>query len=267
MQKDFITALPDSGTGSETVTVSAAQNTGNARSTSIQVAGGSMTHTISINQVRGYGTYHFLNDDTDFCQWNDLNSAIRNTQTGSDAPIAAGAASDLKDDTTISTYLFDCYSSETIGSRTVTVTKFDSDSPYLRITKPWTETDSQLIGVAVEFITGNTPDYMFYRYISTQNTLEGIVYGLWNTNKYPNDAFWNLNNEGAKIEYDLSEQSPNLWNSIVNNYGGKYTVRVLCLFENEPNNGYSSEIIINVNPDGDPDDPKTEFGFVSQFSI
>lgn len=266
MQKDFITALPDSGTGNATVTVSATQNTGNERSTSIQVAGGSMTRTIFINQVKGYGTYHFLNDDTDFCQWNDLNSAIRNLQTAPDAPIAAGAASDLKDDATISTYMFDCYSSETIGSRTVTVSKFDSESPYLRITKPLSETDSQLIGVAVELIYGIAPNYLFYRYFSTQNTLEDILYDLWKTNKYPSDAFWNVNG-GTNLEFNLSELSPVLWNRIVNDYGGKYTVRVLCLFENEPNSGYSNEIIINVNPDGDPEDPKTEFGFVSQFSI
>lgn len=40
MKKDFITVTPDSGNGTATVTVAAAQNTGNARSSSIIISGG-----------------------------------------------------------------------------------------------------------------------------------------------------------------------------------------------------------------------------------
>lgn len=50
MQKDFITVTPDSGNGTATVTVAAAQNTGNARNSSIVISGGGMTRTIKVNQ-------------------------------------------------------------------------------------------------------------------------------------------------------------------------------------------------------------------------
>lgn len=40
MQKDFLTITPDSGGGSQAVTVKASPNTGNARSTTITISGG-----------------------------------------------------------------------------------------------------------------------------------------------------------------------------------------------------------------------------------
>jgi hypothetical protein len=40
MQKDFLTITPDSGRGSQAVTVKASPNTGNARSTTITISGG-----------------------------------------------------------------------------------------------------------------------------------------------------------------------------------------------------------------------------------
>lgn len=39
MKKDFLTITPDSGMGSQAVTVKASPNTGNARSTTITISG------------------------------------------------------------------------------------------------------------------------------------------------------------------------------------------------------------------------------------
>lgn len=50
MQKDFITATPDSGSGDGNVTVQASQNTGGERSSSITITGGGITRTIAISQ-------------------------------------------------------------------------------------------------------------------------------------------------------------------------------------------------------------------------
>ena len=50
MQKDFITATPDTGGGNGTINVTASKNTGNARSTAISIAGSSCSKTISITQ-------------------------------------------------------------------------------------------------------------------------------------------------------------------------------------------------------------------------
>lgn len=50
MKKDFITVTPDSGTGNGTVIVTADQNTGNARDSSISISGGGMTRTVKVNQ-------------------------------------------------------------------------------------------------------------------------------------------------------------------------------------------------------------------------
>ena len=50
MEKDFLTITPSSGSGSQEVTVVASANTGEARSTSIIVSGGSMTRTVDANQ-------------------------------------------------------------------------------------------------------------------------------------------------------------------------------------------------------------------------
>jgi len=43
MQKDFLTITPDSGGGSQEVTVQAGANTGNARSTTITISGGGVS--------------------------------------------------------------------------------------------------------------------------------------------------------------------------------------------------------------------------------
>lgn len=53
MQKDFITVIPDSGSGSATVTVSASVNSGQARSTSITISDGGMEKSVSISQEKG----------------------------------------------------------------------------------------------------------------------------------------------------------------------------------------------------------------------
>lgn len=50
MQKDFLTITPDSGRGSQEVTVQAGANTGNARSTTITISGGGITRTVTVNQ-------------------------------------------------------------------------------------------------------------------------------------------------------------------------------------------------------------------------
>lgn len=53
MQKDFIVVTLDSGNGDATVTVVASENIGNERSSALNVAGGSMTRTISVSQLAG----------------------------------------------------------------------------------------------------------------------------------------------------------------------------------------------------------------------
>lgn len=52
MQKDFITATPDTGGGSGSVNVTAAANTGAARSTTLNVSGSGITKTITISQEK-----------------------------------------------------------------------------------------------------------------------------------------------------------------------------------------------------------------------
>lgn len=53
MQKDFITATPDSGgSGTTTVTVVASANSGNARTTTLNIGGGGITRNISISQAK-----------------------------------------------------------------------------------------------------------------------------------------------------------------------------------------------------------------------
>ena len=54
MQKDFITATPDTGGGNGTINVTASKNTGNARSTAISIAGSSCSKTISITQDKKF---------------------------------------------------------------------------------------------------------------------------------------------------------------------------------------------------------------------
>lgn len=53
MQKDFLTITPDSGRGSQAVTVKSSPNTGNARSTTITISGGGITRTIDVSQAQG----------------------------------------------------------------------------------------------------------------------------------------------------------------------------------------------------------------------
>lgn len=50
MKKDFMTITPDSGGGSQEVTVAVPANTGNARSSTITIQGGGITRTINVNQ-------------------------------------------------------------------------------------------------------------------------------------------------------------------------------------------------------------------------
>ena len=61
MQKDFITATPDSGgSGSTTVTATAPANqTESTRSTSLSVAGGGMTRTVGASQAAGVVTWNY----------------------------------------------------------------------------------------------------------------------------------------------------------------------------------------------------------------
>ena len=61
MQKDFITATPDSGgSGSTTVTVAASANqTESTRSTSLSVAGGGMTRTVGVSQAARVVTWNY----------------------------------------------------------------------------------------------------------------------------------------------------------------------------------------------------------------
>lgn len=53
MQKDFMTITPDSGGGSQEVTVAVSANAGNARSSTITIQGGGITRTIDVSQAQG----------------------------------------------------------------------------------------------------------------------------------------------------------------------------------------------------------------------
>ena len=72
MQKDFLTITPDSGRGSQAVTVKASSNTGNARSTTITISGGGITRTIDVIQAQGRftasktGSIQFYNNTGDY---------------------------------------------------------------------------------------------------------------------------------------------------------------------------------------------------------
>ena len=53
MQKDFVTATPDTGSsGTTTVNVTAAANTGEARNTAINVSGSSISKTVQVSQAK-----------------------------------------------------------------------------------------------------------------------------------------------------------------------------------------------------------------------
>lgn len=68
MQKDFLTITPDSGGGSQEVTVQAGANTGNARFTTITISGGGITRTIDVSQAQG----RFTASKTGSIQFNNL---------------------------------------------------------------------------------------------------------------------------------------------------------------------------------------------------
>lgn len=68
MQKDFLTITPDTGGGSQEVTVQAGANTGNARSTTITISGGGITRTIDVRQAQG----RFTASRTGFIQFDNL---------------------------------------------------------------------------------------------------------------------------------------------------------------------------------------------------
>lgn len=54
MQKDFVTATPDTGSsGTTTVNVTAAANIGEARNTAINVSGSSISKTVQVSQEEG----------------------------------------------------------------------------------------------------------------------------------------------------------------------------------------------------------------------
>ena len=68
MQKDFLTITPDSGGGSQEVTVQAGANSGNARTSTITISGGGMTRTIEVSQAQG----RFTASKTGSIQFNNL---------------------------------------------------------------------------------------------------------------------------------------------------------------------------------------------------
>lgn len=53
MQKDFITATPDTGSGNRTINVTASKNISSERSTSLTISGAGVTKTVNINQKKG----------------------------------------------------------------------------------------------------------------------------------------------------------------------------------------------------------------------
>lgn len=68
MQKDFLTITPDSGEGSQEVTVQAEANYDDARSTTITISGGGIARTIDVSQAQG----RFTASKTGSIQFNNL---------------------------------------------------------------------------------------------------------------------------------------------------------------------------------------------------
>lgn len=68
MQKDFLTITPNSGGGSQEVTVQAGANYGDARSTTITISGGGIARTIDVSQAQG----RFTASKTGSIQFNNL---------------------------------------------------------------------------------------------------------------------------------------------------------------------------------------------------
>ena len=61
MQKDFIAVTPDSGTGNNTITVAAEQNTSTSlRNSSISISGRGITRTIKVTQAQGGTTVKII---------------------------------------------------------------------------------------------------------------------------------------------------------------------------------------------------------------
>lgn len=89
MQKNFITATPDSGTGGGTVTVSASANTGLERNSSINISGGGITRTINISQKSIYinpgtapnGVYIMMNNGK-LISKNNWTESLKNNASG-----------------------------------------------------------------------------------------------------------------------------------------------------------------------------------------
>ena len=52
MQKNFITASPDTGDGNGTINVTASKNTSSERSTNLTISGAGVTKTVNINQKK-----------------------------------------------------------------------------------------------------------------------------------------------------------------------------------------------------------------------
>ena len=64
MKKDFLTITPDNGNGDATVTVAASENQSeNARSSTITIAGGGISRTVSLGQNAGSITYEYDFDE------------------------------------------------------------------------------------------------------------------------------------------------------------------------------------------------------------
>ena len=57
MNKDFVTATPDSGSGGATVSVSASENQGGSRSTSLNVGGSGVNKSVSVSQEEAVISY------------------------------------------------------------------------------------------------------------------------------------------------------------------------------------------------------------------
>lgn len=72
MDKDFMTITPNSGEGSQKVTVVVPVNSGNARSSTITISGGGITRTIDVSQAEGRftasttGSIQFYNNTGDY---------------------------------------------------------------------------------------------------------------------------------------------------------------------------------------------------------
>ena len=60
MNKDFVTATPDSGSGGATVSVSASENQGGSRSTSLNVGGSGVNKSVSVSQEEAAITWEYV---------------------------------------------------------------------------------------------------------------------------------------------------------------------------------------------------------------